>query len=79
MQRVRLVGEPPKDKSCFFRHLRNVVVMPSRGGTDIKGQLNLCNSYFSPGDRPLALGLGGGDLDGSVSLVFREINLKYRF
>ena len=31
VQRVRLIGEPPKDVVCFFRHLRNVVVLPSNG------------------------------------------------
>ena len=25
------VGEPPADKICFFRHLKNVVVLPSKG------------------------------------------------
>lgn len=31
VQRVRLIGKPPKDKRCFFAHHRNVVVMPSKG------------------------------------------------
>jgi RNA-dependent RNA polymerase len=31
VQRVYAVGEPPKDKICFFRHLKNVVVLPAVG------------------------------------------------
>ncbi|KAI0748499.1 RdRP-domain-containing protein [Daedaleopsis nitida] len=31
VQRVFAVGEPPADKVCFFRNLRNVVVLPSTG------------------------------------------------
>ncbi|KAH9014013.1 RdRP-domain-containing protein [Lactarius hengduanensis] len=30
-QRVYAVGEPPKDKICFFRGLKNVVVLPAVG------------------------------------------------
>ncbi|KAH9014012.1 RdRP-domain-containing protein [Lactarius hengduanensis] len=32
VQRVYAVGEPPKDKICFFRGLKNVVVLPAVGG-----------------------------------------------
>jgi DNA-binding cell septation regulator SpoVG len=31
VQRVRLVGKPTDGMFCAFRHLRNVVVMPSKG------------------------------------------------
>ncbi|THH29583.1 hypothetical protein EUX98_g4606 [Antrodiella citrinella] len=31
VQRVRAIGEPPKDKVCSFRNSRNVVVLPSVG------------------------------------------------
>ncbi|KAI9446025.1 RdRP-domain-containing protein [Lactarius indigo] len=31
VQRVHAVGEPPKDKICFFRGLKNVVVLPAVG------------------------------------------------
>ncbi|KAF8259784.1 RNA dependent RNA polymerase-domain-containing protein [Lactarius quietus] len=31
VQRVYAVGEPPKDKICFFRGLKNVVVLPAVG------------------------------------------------
>ncbi|KAI0775229.1 RdRP-domain-containing protein [Trametes elegans] len=31
VQRVRAIGRPPGDKLCFFRNLRNVVVLPSAG------------------------------------------------
>ncbi|KAI0671718.1 RdRP-domain-containing protein [Trametes maxima] len=31
VQRVHAIGKPPDDKLCFFRNLRNVVVMPSVG------------------------------------------------
>ncbi|KAI0635910.1 RdRP-domain-containing protein [Trametes polyzona] len=31
VQRVRAIGKPPDDKVCFFRNLRNVVVMNSMG------------------------------------------------
>jgi RNA-dependent RNA polymerase len=31
VQRVYAVGEPPKDKLCFFRNLKNVVVLPAVG------------------------------------------------
>jgi RNA-dependent RNA polymerase len=31
VQRVYAVGEPPKDKLCFFRGLKNVVVLPAVG------------------------------------------------
>ena len=31
VQRVYAVGEPPKDKICFFRGLKNVVVLPAIG------------------------------------------------
>jgi hypothetical protein len=31
VQRVIAVGEPPDDKVCFFRGLKNVVVLPAVG------------------------------------------------
>ncbi|TCD70921.1 hypothetical protein EIP91_000827 [Steccherinum ochraceum] len=31
VQRVRAIGEPPRDMLCSFRHLKNVVVLPSVG------------------------------------------------
>jgi hypothetical protein len=31
VQRVHAIGEPPKDKPCFFRDLKNVVVLPAVG------------------------------------------------
>ncbi|KAF9526964.1 RNA dependent RNA polymerase-domain-containing protein [Crepidotus variabilis] len=31
VQRVYAIGEPPDDQRCLFKHLRNVVVMPSQG------------------------------------------------
>ena len=31
VQRVYAVGEPPEDKICFFRGLKNVVVLPTVG------------------------------------------------
>ena len=31
VQRVYAVGEPPQDKICFFRGLKNVVVLPAVG------------------------------------------------
>jgi hypothetical protein len=31
VQRVFAVGEPPEDKKCFFRGLKNVVVLPAVG------------------------------------------------
>jgi hypothetical protein len=31
VQRVKAVGKPPDDKICFFRDLKNVVVLPAVG------------------------------------------------
>lgn len=31
VQRVNAVGKPPDDKICFFRGLKNVVVLPAVG------------------------------------------------
>ena len=31
VQRVWAVGEPPEGKKCFFRGLKNVVVLPAVG------------------------------------------------
>ncbi|KAI0780590.1 RdRP-domain-containing protein [Trametes elegans] len=48
VQRARAIGEPPADKVCFFRDLKNVVVLPSvgkrplasmLGGGDLDGDL----------------------------------------
>ncbi|KAI0306233.1 RNA dependent RNA polymerase-domain-containing protein [Multifurca ochricompacta] len=52
VQRVYAVGEPPKDKICFFRNLKNVVVLPAIG------------------NRSLASGLAGGDLDGDTYDIY---------
>ncbi|OSD06554.1 RdRP-domain-containing protein [Trametes coccinea BRFM310] len=35
VQRVKAVGKPPDDKICFFRNLRNVVVLPSVGKSSL--------------------------------------------
>ena len=31
VQRVFAIGKPPEDKICFFRDLKNVVVLPAVG------------------------------------------------
>ncbi|KAH8099527.1 RdRP-domain-containing protein [Cristinia sonorae] len=59
VQRVRAIGEPPAGKLCSFRHLKNVVVLPS---VDAKG-------------RSLASCLGGGDLDGDEYQIIQESTL----
>nr|KAF9074881.1 RNA dependent RNA polymerase-domain-containing protein [Rhodocollybia butyracea] len=53
VQRVNAIGKPPKDKECLFGHLKNVVVLPSRGrrslasclgGGDLDGDtFTVCN------------------------------------
>ncbi|OSX65461.1 hypothetical protein POSPLADRAFT_1134844 [Postia placenta MAD-698-R-SB12] len=35
IQRVFAIGAPPPDKICFFRNLKNVVVLPSTGGRSL--------------------------------------------
>ncbi|CCM00004.1 uncharacterized protein FIBRA_02029 [Fibroporia radiculosa] len=35
VQRVWAIGSPPPDKVCFFRNLKNVVVLPSAGGRSL--------------------------------------------
>ncbi|KAI0664721.1 RdRP-domain-containing protein [Cubamyces menziesii] len=39
VQRVRAIGEPPADKVCFFRGLKNVVVLPSVGKRSLASML----------------------------------------
>ncbi|KAI0672875.1 RdRP-domain-containing protein [Trametes maxima] len=39
VQRVRAIGEPPADKVCFFRGLKNVVVLPSVGTRSLASML----------------------------------------
>lgn len=39
VQRVFAVGEPPKDKICFFRGLKNVVVLPAVGDRALASML----------------------------------------
>lgn len=31
VQRVYAIGKPPEDQICLFKHLKNVVVLPSAG------------------------------------------------
>lgn len=73
MQRVFAVGEPPEDKICFFRGLKNVVVLPAVGPAS--AYLRTCESHVrlyrridlaANPDRSLASCLAGGDLDGLV-------------
>ncbi|KAI0822735.1 RdRP-domain-containing protein [Trametes gibbosa] len=54
VQRVWAIGEPPADKVCFFRGLKNVVVLPSvgkrplasmLGGGDLDGDLYSITKY----------------------------------
>ncbi|KDR66410.1 hypothetical protein GALMADRAFT_216998 [Galerina marginata CBS 339.88] len=35
VQRVRAIGEPPEGKLCLFSHLKNVVVLPSKGSRSL--------------------------------------------
>ncbi|KAI0362487.1 RdRP-domain-containing protein [Trametes cingulata] len=39
VQRVRAIGEPPADRVCFFRGLKNVVVLPSVGKRSLASML----------------------------------------
>ncbi|KAI0253582.1 RNA dependent RNA polymerase-domain-containing protein [Lactifluus subvellereus] len=66
VQRVYAVGKPPDDKICFFRGLKNVVVLPAIGGPSPSTNLS------SLGDRSLASCLAGGDLDGDTYDVYYE-------
>ena len=67
VQRVWAIGKPPSDPNviCFFRNLKNVVVMPSVGEWD-----NIAVAMLYPqqsliaGERSLASMLAGGDVDG---------------
>ncbi|OCH86893.1 RdRP-domain-containing protein [Obba rivulosa] len=59
VQQVTAIGKPPDDQLCFFRNLKNVVVLPSAG------------SYGHTGPRSLASCLGGGDLDGDLYQVIK--------
>jgi RNA-dependent RNA polymerase len=64
VQRVRAIGRPPENKICFFRNLKNCVVLPARG--IFLGYLfNFAHlTCVILGERSLASCLGGGDLDG---------------
>jgi RNA-dependent RNA polymerase len=66
VQRVYAVGEPPEDNICFFRGLKNVVVLPAVGACQ---RVSRMPSLTNPpsGERSLASCLAGGDLDGYVS------------
>ncbi|EMD38185.1 hypothetical protein CERSUDRAFT_113336 [Gelatoporia subvermispora B] len=59
VQQVTAIGKPPEGKICFFRNLKNVVVLPSTGncGGDCPRSLASC--------------LGGGDLDGDLYQVVK--------
>ncbi|KAF8151715.1 RNA dependent RNA polymerase-domain-containing protein [Crassisporium funariophilum] len=35
VQRVRVIGKPPDDMLCLFRHMKNVVVLPSKGSRSL--------------------------------------------
>ncbi|KAI0636634.1 RdRP-domain-containing protein [Trametes polyzona] len=39
IQRVQAIGEPPADKVCFFRGLKNVVVLPAAGKRSLASML----------------------------------------
>ncbi|KAF5392927.1 hypothetical protein D9757_001219 [Collybiopsis confluens] len=54
VQRVHAIGEPPAHKKCLFRHLKNVVVLPSQGkrslasclsGGDLDGDTYTVSTY----------------------------------
>lgn len=47
VQRVYAIGEPPKDKTCFFRHLKNVVVLPGAGAFPCSLRILCCNNPCS--------------------------------
>jgi RNA-dependent RNA polymerase len=54
VQRVYAVGEPPEDKICFFRGLKNVVVLPAVGAH----QRNSCMpSLTGPPSRGASTGI----------------------
>jgi RNA-dependent RNA polymerase len=65
VQRVYAVGEPPEGKICFFRGLKNVVVLPAVGTCQRVSYVPSLTIRL-PGDRSLASCLAGGDLDGYV-------------
>ena len=76
-QIVYTVGEPPKDKICFFRGLKNVVVLSAVGAYGPVSALH-CQNFVS-GVRSLASCLAGGDLDGYVICVFHTLVWFMRF
>jgi hypothetical protein len=45
VQRVFAVGKPPDDKVCFFRGLKNVVVLPAIGAQNPMVFLNRVLSF----------------------------------
>ena len=63
VQRVFAVGNPPEDKVCFFRGLKNVVVFPAVGAY-YEYHVRNHGRIGPPGERSLASCLSGGDLDG---------------
>ena len=65
VQRVYAVGEPPEDKICFFRGLKNVVVFPAVGVClQVSCHVCLHRRLCLSGERSLASCLSGGNLDG---------------
>lgn len=64
VQRVYAVGKPPPNKLCFFRNLKNVVVLPSVGERVLVHLIDGVERPSILGDRSMASCLGGGDLDG---------------
>jgi hypothetical protein len=52
VQEVYAVGEPPKDKICFFRGLKNVVVLPAVGA--YLQVLGVCLPTYPPSRRAFA-------------------------
>ena len=51
VQCVEAIGEPPADKVCAFRDLKNVVVLPSVGASNIctlRGPVGLSNKIRRP-------------------------------
>lgn len=64
VQRVFAIGKPPDGKLCFFRGLKNVVVLPAQGGCHNRSLLMREDHQTQTGPRSLASCLAGGDLDG---------------
>ncbi|KAF8912009.1 RdRP-domain-containing protein [Gymnopilus junonius] len=68
VQRVRAIGKPPEGMLCLFSHLKNVVVMSSRG-KPLSPIFFHCLPDYRLGSRSLASCLGGGDVDGDLFAV----------